>query len=142
MTLLLDTSVRVGYLRDTGSPAAAEVAHLLASDLGAVATAMPIVMELLAGARDEAALASLEPLPSGLQDLSLDAAVDVHAAAAVYRAGRRSGRTFRGLVDCLVAAVLARHGARRAPRHGRGDGLRRTGCGPARPAPGTTRVMR
>lgn len=109
--LLLDTSAWVEYLRDTGSPACEEVGRLLLAPASAVATTPPVVMELLAGATSDAALRDLERLTSGLPQLSLEPTLDFHAAAAVYRAARRSGTTVRGLVDCLVAVVAERHGA-------------------------------
>jgi predicted nucleic acid-binding protein len=37
--------------------------------------------------------------------------VDFDAAARIYRACRRVGVTPRGMVDCMIAAVAARHGA-------------------------------
>jgi predicted nucleic acid-binding protein len=109
--LLLDTSVWVEYLRDTGSPACREVDRLLHSDLSAIATTPPVVMELLAGATSPAALEQLEQLTAGLPLLALDQDLDFHAAAAVYRAARQQGVTVRGLVDCLLAVVAQRHGA-------------------------------
>lgn len=111
MSLLLDTSVWVEYLRDTGSPACVEVARLLAESLTEVVTTPLVVMELLAGARSEEGLRSLEQLTARLPVLALDDALDFHAAAAVHRAARRQGRTVRGLIDCLHAVVAQRHGA-------------------------------
>jgi predicted nucleic acid-binding protein len=111
VSLLLDTSVWVEYLRDTGSPASAEVARLLHEDLEQVATTPPVVMELLAGATDDAALLALEQLAAGLPALAVDPALDFASAAAVHRAARRRGRTVRGLLDCLLAAIAARHDA-------------------------------
>lgn len=109
--VLLDTSAWVEYLRDTGSHACEEVGRLLLAPTSHVATTPPVVMELLAGATSDAALRDMELLTAGLPQLALDPALDFHAAAAVYRAARRSGTTVRGLVDCLVAAVADRHGA-------------------------------
>lgn len=108
--LLLDTSVWIEYLRDTGSPACLEVGRLLSADLDLVATTPPIVMELLAGATDEG-LGALERLATGLSSLELAPELDFHSAAAAYRAARRGGITVRGLVDCLIAVIAQRHGA-------------------------------
>lgn len=107
--LLLDTSAWVEYLRDTGSAACTEVTRLLANDLPRLATTPPVVMELLAGASSDRALADLERLTAGLRALDLAPALDFHSAAAVYRAARRQGTTVRGLVDCLIAVVAQRH---------------------------------
>lgn len=109
--LLVDTSAWVEYLRDTGSAACDEVARLLVESTASVVTTGPVVMELLAGASSEPALRSLEQLTAALPVLALDEALDFAAAAAVFRAARRSGRTVRGLVDCLLAVVAHRHGA-------------------------------
>lgn len=110
-SFLIDTSAWIEYLRDTGSAASREVARLLSTDLEAVATTPPVVMELLAGARDDASLAALERLTSALPSLQLAEAMDFHSAAATYRAARRRGTTVRGLVDCLIGVVAQRHGA-------------------------------
>ena len=109
--MLLDTSVWVEYLRDTGSAACVEVARLLAEPILAVVTTPIVVMELLAGATSDRALLSLEQLVAGLPSLPIDADVDFHAAAAVHRVARRQGRTVRGLPDCLIGVVAERHGA-------------------------------
>jgi predicted nucleic acid-binding protein len=108
--VLIDTSVWVEYLRDTGSPAAEE-AHRLLQRPESVATCGPVTMELLSGARGAPGLAALERLTNGLVQLELDERQDFHAAAAAYRAARTGGRTVRGLVDCLIAVIAERHGA-------------------------------
>lgn len=108
--VLVDTSVWVEYLRDTGSPAAEEARRLLRRP-EEVATCGLIVMELLSGARNATQVEALERLTSGLVQLDLDQRLDFHAAAAAYRVSRASGRTIRGLVDCLIAVLALRHGA-------------------------------
>jgi predicted nucleic acid-binding protein len=70
-----------------------------------LATTEPIVMELLAGARDDAHLRGLRKLVLGCELLPLRGLADYEEAAAVYRACRRSGSTVRRLVDCLIAVV-------------------------------------
>lgn len=109
--LLLDTSVWVEYLRDTGSPACAEVGRLVTTQIEDVVTTPPVVMELLAGARSSAGLTALEQLTAGLPLLALEPATDFHHAAAAYRAARGRGTTVRGLLDCLIAVLAQRHGA-------------------------------
>jgi predicted nucleic acid-binding protein len=110
VSLLLDTSAWIEYLRDTGSPACTEVARLVRRP-ASLATTEPIVMELLAGAADPRALRDLETLAAGLPLLSVDIAVDYHDAAAIYRSVRSAGRTVRRMNDCLIAAVAARTNA-------------------------------
>ena len=106
--LLLDTSVWIEFLRATGSPADREVSRLLAQTPDALAIAPPITMELLAGAPNVAALASLESLTNGLRSLDLDQRLDFQAAATSYRTARAGGATVRSLVDCLIAVLALR----------------------------------
>jgi predicted nucleic acid-binding protein len=108
--ILVDTSAWIEYLRDTGTPAALEVERLLSDRTDDIAMCEPIAMEILAGATDDA-YAELERLVNGLPSLSFDATVDFRAAAQIYRAGRRLGRTIRSMTDCLIAAVAIRHNA-------------------------------
>lgn len=105
---LVDTSVWVDYLR--GRPTvAAERLRVLADAPADIACCEPVAMELLAGADDEAVHARIELLVNGLPTLRLDPALDYRAAAELFRAVRRSGRTVRSLNDCLIAAVALRH---------------------------------
>ena len=104
--IIVDTSAWVEFLRDTGSPACAEVDRLLTGDL---ATCDPIRMEVLAGARDEAHLQGLRGLLARTTILPT-APVDYEAAAALHRTCRRRGDTVRKLIDCLIGAVAIRHG--------------------------------
>ena len=108
--ILIDTSAWIEYFRATGTPAADQVRGLLGDRVDDIAMCEPITMEILAGAGDDA-YGRLERLVNGLPSLSLDAAVDFRAAAQIYRAGRRRGRTIRSLNDCLIAAMAIRHDA-------------------------------
>lgn len=104
--ILVDTSAWIEFLRDTGSPAAREVDHLLSGEL---ATCDPVRMELLAGARDDGHLQQLRGLLARTSNLNVGPA-DYETAAAFYRLGRRQGITVRRLIDCLIAAVAVREG--------------------------------
>lgn len=108
---LVDSSAWIEYLRGTGSPAHLEVRRLLHEEPGSVAITEPIVMELLAGATDDRALARLETLTGGLRLLAVSASVDYRDAALVYRTVRARGGTVRKLIDCLIAVVALRTGA-------------------------------
>lgn len=109
--ILLDTSVWIDYLR--GSPGQArDYVRAVVRDEAPLGVTEPIVMEVLAGAPDEHALERLEILVSGLALLAVDAHLDYRTAAAIHRAARQRGRTVRKLVDCLIAAVALRTGAR------------------------------
>ena len=68
-------------------------------------------MEVLAGARDDQAEATLRRLMLRFELLKFDSVADFDAAATLYRRCRTNGITPRGLVDCMIAAVALRHGA-------------------------------
>lgn len=106
--ILVDTSAWVEYLRGTGSGTHARVRSLV-SEGALLATTDPVIMELLAGARDEAhatrlrrMLMALEPRPA--------LGTDFEEAARIHRSCRAAGETVRSLLDCLVAAVALREG--------------------------------
>ena len=71
---LIDTSAWIEYLRATGSGADAEVARLIEAN-AAIATTEPVIMELLAGARDAGNLRRLTAMTGGLPLMSVDPGV-------------------------------------------------------------------
>ncbi len=108
--ILVDSSAWVEYDRATGSPP-----HLRLRDLieagGPVAVTEPVVMEVLAGARDARREADLRRLLGRFELLSFDAVSDFDGAARIYRRCRAAGVTPRGMLDCMIAAVAWRRGA-------------------------------
>jgi predicted nucleic acid-binding protein len=104
--ILIDTSAWIEFLRDTKSPTCEAVDRLVASR---AAVTDPVVMEVLAGARDDAHLRDLRGL-LGRAALLRCESVDYDSAALLYRVCRRNGETVRRLIDCLIAAVAIRHG--------------------------------
>lgn len=108
--ILADTSAWVEYDRATGSPVDQRIAQLIAQD-GPLAVTEPVVMEVVAGARNVDRERDLRRLLGRFDLLRFDAAVDFDAAARIYRTCRRAGITPRGMVDCLIASVAHRHGA-------------------------------
>jgi predicted nucleic acid-binding protein len=108
--ILADTSAWVEYDRATGSAIDRRLARLI-EEGGPVGVTEPVVMEVLAGARDERREANLRRLLGRFDLLGCDAASDFEAAARIYRRCRAAGVTPRGLIDCLIAAVAWRHGA-------------------------------
>lgn len=108
---LIDSSVWIEYLRETGSAAHLEVRRLVHTDLSAIVTTEPVIMELLAGAANDHIVKKLEELVGGLRLLPIDPARDYRDAAAIYRTARRGGQTVRKLLDCLIASVAVRTGA-------------------------------
>jgi predicted nucleic acid-binding protein len=108
--ILADTSAWVEYDRATDSPADRRLSELVESD-GPLTTTEPVVMELLAGARDDRREADLLRLLRRFQLLNFDAVADFDGAARIYRRCRAAGVTPRGMVDCMIAAVAWRRGA-------------------------------
>ena len=102
--ILIDTSAWVEFLRDTGSVVCDRVEALLESD---IATCDVVRMEVLAGARDERHLRSLQRLLARAVVLPMGPA-DYDDAATLYRTCRREGETVRKLIDCLISAVAIR----------------------------------
>jgi predicted nucleic acid-binding protein len=105
--ILADTSAWVEYDRATGSPVDMRLTELIES-AAPVAVTEPIIMELLAGARDDRREADLRRLLLRFELLALDPVVDVDAAARIYRRCRGAGVTPRGMIDCMIAAVAWR----------------------------------
>lgn len=110
--ILIDTSAWIEYFRATSSAATVEVRRLLSEEADQVAMCEPVAMEILSGVSDDNAHAKLERLVNGLPSLTIDSSIDFRAAAQIYRAARRAGRTIRSINDCLIAAVAIRHSAR------------------------------
>ena len=108
--ILVDTSAWVEYLRGTGSAVDARVRTAIEDD-ELLATAGVVLLELLAGARDERHAHDLHRLLDRCRFLPLEEPSDHEAAASLYRACRRQGVTIRRLPDCLIAAVAIRTGS-------------------------------
>ena len=106
MTIVVDTSAWIDFLRNTGSPTCDAVEELLASS---ITICDVISMEVLAGARDEQHLRQLRSLLARAS-LAPITPSDYDDAAALYRTCRRNGETVRKLIDCLIAAVAIRVG--------------------------------
>ena len=104
--VLIDTSAWIEFLRDGDPAVASTVERLLAG--GAVVCDV-VVMEVLAGARDEAHLMALRRLVARASVESVQS-VDYEFAAQLFRTARRRGLTVRSLVDCLIASVAIRVG--------------------------------
>lgn len=111
VTELLDSSVWIEFLRKTGSTAHLHVRQVLTTTPSVISITEPVTMELLLGATDERTLARITQLTESLTLTRIDPSVDFSAAAALYRATRRSGRTVRKVIDCLIAAIAIRSGA-------------------------------
>jgi predicted nucleic acid-binding protein len=107
--ILVDSSVWIEFQRATGSPADRRVTAAIESD-EPLATMGLVLMEVLAGARDERHAEDLRRLLDRCRFLPLEEPSDHEVAARLYRACRREGTTIRRLPDCLIAAVAIRNG--------------------------------
>lgn len=108
--ILVDTSAWVEFDRATASPVDRRLTELIATT-DEVAVSEPIIMEVLAGARDDRRERDLRRLMDRFTLLRFDAPVDFDGATRIYRACRRAGVTPRGMVDCMIAAVALRNRA-------------------------------
>lgn len=108
--ILADTSAWVEYDRATGSATDRRLAELI-DTAGPVAITEPVLMEVLAGARDEQREAGLRRLLQRFELLSFDSVTDFDGAVKIHRRCRAAGITPRGMLDCMIAAVAWRRGA-------------------------------
>ncbi len=108
--ILADTSAWVDYDRATGSAVDQRLTELIEGE-GGVAVTEPVVMEVLAGARDDKRESELRQLLLRFDLLRFDPVVDFEAGARIYRRCRRVGVTPRGMVECMIVSVALRHGA-------------------------------
>ena len=108
--ILADTSAWIEYDRATNSPVDRRLTALIESD-GPVAVTQPVVMEVVAGARDDRREADLRRLLLRFELLSFDGVADFDGAARIYRRCRAAGITPRGMVDCMIASVAWRREA-------------------------------
>lgn len=106
---LVDTSAWVDYLRATGTGAHRQLHRLVECDT-TLHTTDVVVMEVLAGGRDEAHTRELRRLLARCEFVPTEGLADFEHAAALYRRCRRAGETVRALTDCLIAAVAVRAG--------------------------------
>jgi len=108
--ILADTSAWVEYDRATGSAVDGRLSALIEIE-GPLSVTQPVVMEVLAGARNERREADLRRLLLRFEFLPFDAVTDFDAAVTIYRRCRRAGITPRGMLDCMIAAVAWRQRA-------------------------------
>jgi predicted nucleic acid-binding protein len=108
--ILVDSSAWVEFLRATGSTTHLQLRSAL-RDGAALASTDVVVMEVLAGARDDADRDRLRRLLYGQEFLAVEGPGDYESAAELYRLCRSGGETPRKLSDCLIAAVAIRNGA-------------------------------
>jgi predicted nucleic acid-binding protein len=105
--ILVDSSAWIEFQRATGGPVDRRLTAAIQSDEPLATTGL-VVLEILAGARDERQAADLRRLLDRCRFLGLEEPSDHEAAAALYRACRREGTTVRRMPGCLIAAVAMR----------------------------------
>lgn len=111
MTVLVDTSAWVEYLRGTGSPYNRWIRDAIRAEAPLVWTE-PILYELTAGADSPRRVEELRALLLRGPMVAVDGLRDWEVAAQLYRAARSKGLTVRSSIDCLIAAVALRSGSR------------------------------
>jgi predicted nucleic acid-binding protein len=105
--VIVDTSAWVEYLRGTESRLHRALREAVASD-ASIATPAPVVMELLAGCRNEASARRIQRLLARFEILEVESLADYEDAAWIQRRCRREGETVRSMIDCLIAVVCIR----------------------------------
>lgn len=108
--ILADSSAWVEYDRASGSAVHLRLKGLIDAD-GPIAVTQPVILEVVAGARDERREADLRRLLGRFELLSFEAVSDFDGAVRIYRRCRGAGVTPRGMIDCMIAAVAWRRGA-------------------------------
>jgi len=108
--ILADTSAWVEYDRATDSAVDRRLSALIEST-GPIAVTEPVVMEVLAGARDDRREADLRRLLLRFELVRFDPVADFDGAVRIYRRCRAAGVTPRGMLDCMIAAVAWRREA-------------------------------
>jgi predicted nucleic acid-binding protein len=106
---LIDTSAWVEYLRGTRSATHRSVKQLLEEE-APVHTTDVVIMEVLAGARDDGHELQLRRLLARCEHLPVEGLATFETAAALYRTCRSAGETVRALTDCLIGVVALRVG--------------------------------
>ena len=109
--ILPDSSAWVEEFRRTGSEIHLALARLLKAGED-VALTEPVVMELLAGTRSKDELRAIRGRLLSFPMLRVKDLVTYERASAVWRACRAAGEPVRNTIDCLIAAVAIREGAR------------------------------
>jgi len=108
--ILPDSSAWIEVQRATCSPADLRLTRAIENGEHLATTGL-VLLEVMAGARDEHQARELRRLFNRCEFLRLEEPLDQEAAALLYRTCRRAGRTIRKLPDCLIAAVAIRTGA-------------------------------
>jgi len=104
--VLVDTSIWIEVFK---KPPGLDLTALV--DIDEVAVCLPVIQEVLQGFREERAfdVAREAMLSFPIVESPLVETVFLEGAS-LYRSARRSGKTIRSSVDCLIAACAIRNG--------------------------------
>jgi predicted nucleic acid-binding protein len=107
MSVLVDSSAWVEYLRRTGSAEDRRVRRLIESSEDA--TTDPVMLEVVGGGRSLTMTRALSRLLARARYLPQRPHEDVLSAVDIYQRCRVAGETVRSLNDCLIAAIAIRN---------------------------------
>lgn len=107
MSVLIDSSAWIEYLRKTGSAQNVAVRRALRDDTAA--TTDVVLLEVFAGTTSPERVAAWQRLLGRCEFMPQLPRMDVETAAGLYRDCRRAGEMIRSLNDCLLAAIAIRH---------------------------------
>lgn len=108
--IVVDTSVWIDVLNETGSPQALRCVELIEGGEPIALTDI-VFTEILQGFRSDREARLVEGHLKAFPTLRLDGLDDFALAAQLYRRARRAGVTIRKTLDCLIAAPCVRTGA-------------------------------
>lgn len=108
--ILVDTSAWVEFDRATDSRTDRRLTDLITGQ-DEIAVTEPVLMEVLAGARDQAAYRQLRRLLTSFEWIPTEPTADFEGAAHIYRSCREEGLTPRGMIDCLIVSIALRSNA-------------------------------
>lgn len=110
MTVLVDTSAWVEFLRATGTAHHRWVRRAADQEPSSLGWTEPVLHELASGTRSAVHATRLTQLLRRGPVLPLDGLVDWGDAATLSRRARRNGTPVRSALDCLIATVAIRTG--------------------------------
>ncbi len=106
---IVDTSAWIEFLRGTGSDTHRAVRRLIENEM-VMHTTDVVMMEVLAGARNEDHHQQIRRLLANCDYLPVQGLASYETAADLYRLCRAGGETVRSMTDCLIGAVALRTG--------------------------------
>jgi len=107
--ILVDTSIWIDYF--TGKKTSCtEFLHSAIENSEDLCTCGPVITEILQGIRNDKEYDTVKAIVSGLIYLPITKNMFIHASS-IYRTIRKSGKTVRSPIDCIIASVCLEHEA-------------------------------